>query len=220
MTIRRTIYLIIVVWAVSILTSVVPLFGLTDRDKKADDASLDLGRTETCKVNKNTFYTIFSSLISFYIPVLILLILYSRVYQEAKTQGKKLENEKRRLYEIDYQIASEHVRRKQTQSNGYSNDRATNEPRSPVLTPRDRRAHSNPVDNLITNGTSILLKNVSVPNEDFNPDRTYTSANGGQFKSDYSDLRVRSKRLNSALCGHLNASGEFQQGKSDMNRCN
>ena len=34
MTTRRTIYLIIVVWAVSILTSVVPLFGLTDRGNK------------------------------------------------------------------------------------------------------------------------------------------------------------------------------------------
>jgi hypothetical protein len=81
MTTRRTIYLIIIVWTVSILTSVVPLFGLTDQGQNSHHGS------ETCEVNKNTFYTIFSSLISFYIPVIILLILYSRVYQEAKKQG-------------------------------------------------------------------------------------------------------------------------------------
>ena len=36
-------------------------------------------------------------MISFYIPVIILLILYSRIYQVAQKQGKKLEDEKRRL---------------------------------------------------------------------------------------------------------------------------
>ena len=197
MTTRRTIYLIIVVWAVSILTSVVPLFGLTDRDKKSDDVNLDLGRIKTCKVNKNTPYTILSSLISFYIPVLILLILYSRVYQEAKAQGKKLENEKRRLYEIDYQIASEHIRRKQTQIKEHSNERQTNELRFPAVSPRYRRAHSNPV---IIDVASTLLKNGNAPNEEFNPDRTYISANGGQFRRDYSDLRVSNEALNSARC--------------------
>jgi uncharacterized membrane protein len=138
MTTRRTIYLMIVVWAVSILTSVVPLFGLTDREKTANNLDLEQGRYETCKVNKNTFYTIFSSMISFYIPVIILLILYSRVYQEAKKQGQKLENEKRRLYEIDYQIASEHVRQKQNQTNGHS----IVDQRTPNETPKHKRTYS------------------------------------------------------------------------------
>ena len=111
---RRTLYLILLVWAISILTSVVPLFGLTDRGLNSQDSY-------TCTVNIDTFYTIFSSMISFYIPVIILLILYSRVYQEAKKQEKKLEIERRRLYEIDYQIASEQARqRHQTQTNGHT----------------------------------------------------------------------------------------------------
>ena len=122
MTRRRTVYLIILVWAISILTSVVPLFGLTDRGQKTKGSDMNNERSEICIVNKNTFYTIFSSMVSFYIPVIILLILYSRVYQEAKRQGEKLENEKRRLYQIDYQIASEQVRQEETHpqhSNGH-----------------------------------------------------------------------------------------------------
>ena len=60
MTTRRTIYLIIVVWAVSILTSVVPLFGLTDRKQKSNDLTIVQERFETCQVNKNNIlYNIF-----------------------------------------------------------------------------------------------------------------------------------------------------------------
>ena len=120
MTTRRTVYLIILVWTVSILTSVVPLFGLTDSSKKIRDGQSTGDPFETCKINKNTFYTIFSSMISFYIPVFILLLLYSRVYKEAKKQGEKLENERRRLYKIDYQIAWDHVHQQQNPTNGHA----------------------------------------------------------------------------------------------------
>ena len=120
MTTRRTIYLLIIVWTISILTSVVPLFGLTDREIKSNKFNIEQEHYETCKVNKNTFYTIFSSSISFYIPVIILLILYSRVYQEAKKQGQRLEYEKRRLFEIDYRMTSERIRQKQNQLNELS----------------------------------------------------------------------------------------------------
>jgi hypothetical protein len=185
MTIRRTIYLVIVVWAVSILTSVVPLFGLTDREK-----NIEPGHFETCKVNKNTFYTIFSSLISFYIPVIILLILYSRVYQEAKTQGKKLETEKRRLYKIDYQIASEYVRRKQTESNGHSIEKQISEQRSPSQTPSNKRTSSNIPDNNKNDVTTTLINNGINPDEECSLDRTLNLNDGIQFKKDYSDLKV------------------------------
>jgi len=165
MTTRRTIYLIIIVWTVSILTSVVPLFGLTDRGQ-------DSG---TCKVNKNTFYTIFSSMISFYIPVIILLILYSRVYQEAKKQGEKLENEKRRLYQIDYQIAAEQVRQQQNHSNGHPTG-------NPIPS---NQSHDNKHDVL-----SALLNHENLPDEEFNLDCTLTSTDGVQPKKDYSDHKV------------------------------
>ncbi len=153
MTIRRTIYLIIIVWAVSILTSVVPLFGLTDHVNKDEPP-------HTCQINQNTFYTIFSSLISFYIPVIILLILYSRVYQEAKKQGEKLENEKRRLYEIDYQIASENIRQQQSQSNGHLK--------------KDSFA-INQSDDQKTNVSSPPLNSENIPDEECCLDPTLTS---------------------------------------------
>ncbi len=170
MTIRRTIYLIIIVWALSILTSVVPLFGLTDQGQN----SLHHG-SETCEVNKNTFYTIFSSMISFYIPVIILLILYSRVYQEAKKQGEKLENEKRRLYEIDYQIASKHVREKQNHSNGLST-----KARIPTNQPHDNK---NEV-------SATLLNHENIPDDECSLDRTLTSTDGIRLKNACKDLKV------------------------------
>ena len=187
MTTQRTVYLMIVVWAVSILTSVVPLFGLTDREKEPNDSNSKQGQFETCKVNKNTFYTIFSSMISFYIPVIILLILYSRVYQEAKKQGKKLENEKRRLYQIDYQIASEHIRRKQTtSSNGHALETTDSDQRSP----KHKRSFSMLPDVNKHEIRTTLLPNGNVPDEERSLDRTLDLSDDVQFKKDYSDSKV------------------------------
>ncbi|CAF1246701.1 unnamed protein product [Adineta ricciae] len=181
MNIRRTIYLIIVVWAVSILTSVVPLFGLTDRGKQSMGLTPDQVY-QTCKVNKNTFYTIFSSMISFYIPVIILLILYSRVYQEAKKQGEKLENEKRRLYQIDYQVASDHVRRKRANTNSLTTDNPIVDQRSPSQTPRTTRCYSSIPDVNRNEVATALLKNGTVPDED-------GSLEEMQSKKDYIELK-------------------------------
>lgn len=189
MTTRRTVYLLFVVWAVSILTSVVPLFGLTDREKVPNDLQSQLGRFETCKVNKNTFYTIFSSMISFYIPVIILLILYSRVYQEAKKQGQKLENEKRRLYQIDYQIASEHIRRKQTQTNGHSTEKPSADQRTPSQTPKQKRAYSTTSETNRNDATSSLINSNHNQDEDGSLDRTLHLNDAAQLKKDYADLK-------------------------------
>ncbi|CAF0755379.1 unnamed protein product [Rotaria sp. Silwood1] len=183
MTTRRTIYLVIIVWAVSILTSVVPLFGLTDREKRSNDLNITQEHYETCKVNKNTFYTIFSSMISFYIPVIILLILYSRVYQEAKKQGEKLENDKRRLYQIDYQIASENVRQKQTHTNGNSSDKQKND----QYLPNNKRTYSSIPDINRTEVTTALLNNGIVPGKQSDFDHTLNLTDETQFKREYSD---------------------------------
>ncbi|CAF0811216.1 unnamed protein product [Adineta ricciae] len=174
MTTRRTIYLILIVWAVSILTSVVPLFGLTDRGEIWKNSKSSRERAETCKVNKNTFYTIFSSAISFYIPVIILLILYSRVYQEAKTQSKKLEQEKRRIYEIDYQLAAEQARQRQSHTNGY-----VTKTRTPSYQSNDNK-----------HGASSKLSNQDAPpDENVSPDHTLTGNDGVNLKKDYEKFK-------------------------------
>lgn len=186
MTTKRTIYLVLIVWAVSILTSVVPLFGLTDREKPSKDLNATQGYYETCKVNKNTFYTIFSSMISFYIPVIILLILYSRVYQEAKKQGEKLENEKRRLFQIDYQIASEHVRRKQIQLNGLSSENPSSEQASPKI----KRTSSNISDLNSNEVITTILNNGSISDRQDHLVLNLNLNGESQFKKDYIDPKV------------------------------
>lgn len=173
MTIRRTIYLILIVWAISILTSVVPLFGMTDRGKKSSET----GDAQTCTVNKNTFYTIFSSLISFYIPVIILLILYSRVYQEAKKQGEKLEKEKRRLYQIDYQAVCAQVQQQQQQhhANGHT---------------KKNSCQYGPSDNAKIDVLPIPLSINHIPDEECCLDRAVTSTDVDQSRPDYPDRKV------------------------------
>ena len=175
MTTRRTIYLILIVWAVSILTSVVPLFGLTDRGEIWKNSKSLRERSETCKVNKNTFYTIISSAISFYIPVIILLILYSRVYQEAKKQSKKLEQEKRRIYEIDYQLAAEQARQRQSHTNGHAT-----KTRTPSYQSNDNKYA---VSSKPSNQDPIL-------DEDVSPDNTLMSNDGADLKKDYANFKV------------------------------
>lgn len=194
MTTRRTIYLIIIVWAVSILTSVVPLFGLTDREKRPIDSLSDQDYFETCKVNKDKFYTIFSSMVSFYIPVVILLILYSRVYQEAKIQGKKLENEKRRLYELDYQIASEHIRRKQGNTVRRPSEQALDERRPMLSTGREKRSNSNATDNCKISASTSKNSNGKFSSDELTPDLTIHSNDGAQLRREYLGTRVRRRR--------------------------
>ncbi|CAF1044445.1 unnamed protein product [Rotaria sordida] len=184
MTTRRTIYLVNIVWAVSILTSVVPLFGLTDREKQLNNLNLGQQHFETCKVNKNTFYTIFSSMISFYIPVIILLILYSRVYQEAKKQGEKLENERRRLYQIDYQIASEHIRQKQSHTNGNSTGKQNNDQNLPQ---KNKRFFSSIPDINKAEATTALLNNGTIPDKQSNIDHILNLPDDIQSKRECTD---------------------------------
>ncbi|UJR10235.1 hypothetical protein I4U23_014448 [Adineta vaga] len=174
MTTHRTVYLIIIVWTVSILTSVVPLFGLTDRGKGSKDSKSIRERSETCKVNKNTFYTIFSSSISFYIPVIILLILYSRVYREANKQSKRLEQEKRRIYEIDYQITAENARLRQSQNNG-----------CPIKT---RTPSNQSSENKYAPSLKLLNREATL-DEDGSLNPTLTVTDGAQLKKEFAKFK-------------------------------
>jgi hypothetical protein len=180
MTKRRTIYLIITVWAVSILTSVVPLFGLTDRGQIVKGTAKAAELLQTCNINKNTFYTIFSSMVSFYIPVIILLILYSRVYQEAKKQGEKLENEKRRLYKIQYQIVSDSVREQQNPSNGH---RITS------------RMNSNHSDEHHNEECNALANHEHNADEEPTPNGTATANDDNALKTKHSDTKVETNEV-------------------------
>ena len=78
---KRRVYIIIAfVWFVSLGVSLVPFFGL----KKPQS------NNRTCEVNDNIGYTVFSSSLSFYIPLFIILLVYFRIFKEANKQSNFL----------------------------------------------------------------------------------------------------------------------------------
>lgn len=78
---KRRIYLIILfVWTLSLVVSLAPQIGW-----KSPQASNKL-----CEVNEDLAYALFSASLSFYIPLLIILIVYYRIFKEARAQSKFL----------------------------------------------------------------------------------------------------------------------------------
>ncbi|XP_068439127.1 beta-1 adrenergic receptor [Clinocottus analis] len=77
-----------VVWAISALVSFLPIMMHWSRDS-ADTACYD--DPECCDFVTNRGYAISSSVISFYIPLLVMIFVYARVYREAKKQLEKID---------------------------------------------------------------------------------------------------------------------------------
>ncbi|XP_063784483.1 alpha-1B adrenergic receptor [Pseudophryne corroboree] len=79
---KRVLLALLCVWILSTVISVGPLLGWkqqTVTDKYA------------CDITTEPFYTIFSSLSSFYVPLIVILVMYCRVYVVAKRITKNLE---------------------------------------------------------------------------------------------------------------------------------
>ncbi|CAF1041612.1 unnamed protein product [Rotaria sp. Silwood1] len=74
---RRTIYAIIIAWLVAALVSIAPFLGWHSKVKSID---------HTCEVNDDLSYVLFSCSFSFYIPLIIILCVYGRIYGEANRQ--------------------------------------------------------------------------------------------------------------------------------------
>ncbi|CAF2641366.1 unnamed protein product [Rotaria sp. Silwood2] len=74
---RRTIYAILIAWIVAALVSIVPFFGWHNKVKSIDNS---------CEVNDDLSYVLFSCSFSFYIPLIIILCVYGRIYGEANRQ--------------------------------------------------------------------------------------------------------------------------------------
>ncbi|CAF0768258.1 unnamed protein product [Adineta ricciae] len=92
----RTLFAILIAWLVSILVSIVPFLGWHNEVKLIDQA---------CLVNDNLSYVLFSCSFSFYIPLIIILCVYGRIYNEAIRQHAFLTGgeKKVRLKETDGQ---------------------------------------------------------------------------------------------------------------------
>ncbi|KAK7136324.1 hypothetical protein R3I94_014842 [Phoxinus phoxinus] len=81
MTERRALLALIGLWALSITISIGPLFGW--KEPAPEDESI-------CKITEEPGYAIFSALGSFYLPLVVILSMYCRVYVVAKRETRGL----------------------------------------------------------------------------------------------------------------------------------
>lgn len=96
---KRAIFIIIgCIWLISVLLSYGPvLLGVYSQSKTSDQSS---DSTE-CNMRPNRIYSIISSSTSFYIPLIIILFLYGRIFITARKHShelQKLENIIKRLH--------------------------------------------------------------------------------------------------------------------------
>jgi hypothetical protein len=80
MTKRRVYIMIGFVWTLSLIVSLAPEIGWKSPQKSKS----------VCEVNEDLAYAFFSASISFYIPLVIILIVYYRIFKEARRQMKFL----------------------------------------------------------------------------------------------------------------------------------
>ncbi|EFX64650.1 hypothetical protein DAPPUDRAFT_66063 [Daphnia pulex] len=86
-TAKRSTVLCLIVWISSLSISIGPLLGWKERMLLLDSAEL-----QACNVNKEKAYVLFSTIGSFYLPTLIILAIYWRIYRTAVKQTKFLES--------------------------------------------------------------------------------------------------------------------------------
>ncbi|XP_029925633.1 beta-2 adrenergic receptor-like [Myripristis murdjan] len=87
------------VWAVAFLISFLPIhmeWWVSD-EKEAIRCSED---PYCCDFNTNVAYAVFSSMVSFYFPLVVMVFLYTRVFQEARKQLEKIRGRERHFYHL------------------------------------------------------------------------------------------------------------------------
>ncbi|MBN3301979.1 DRD5 protein, partial [Amia calva] len=92
MTQRVAFVMISVTWTLSVLISFIPVqLNWHKATDESDSANATLGeKTENCDSSLNRTYAISSSLISFYIPVAIMIVTYTRIYRIAQIQIRRI----------------------------------------------------------------------------------------------------------------------------------
>uniref|UniRef100_A0A3B1JL32 G-protein coupled receptors family 1 profile domain-containing protein n=1 Tax=Astyanax mexicanus TaxID=7994 RepID=A0A3B1JL32_ASTMX len=105
MTHRVAFAMIGVAWTLSVLISFIPVqlnWHEQGGEERASSAHTD------CKANLNRTYAISSSLISFYIPVLIMIATYTRIFRIAQTQIRRISSLERAAGQSHSQTAHGH----------------------------------------------------------------------------------------------------------------
>ena len=74
--------MIAMVWAAALVISIPPLFGWKTSENDPDI-------TGECIISQDKFYTVFSTVGAFYLPMAIMIIIYLRIYQVARARIRK-----------------------------------------------------------------------------------------------------------------------------------
>lgn len=97
----RAFAVVLGVWAVASLISFLPIHLKlwVSHDKEALRCLAD---EYCCDFNTNAAYAVSSSIVSFYLPLVVMIFLYSRVFQEAQKQLEKIRGRERHFYNLHY----------------------------------------------------------------------------------------------------------------------
>ncbi|XP_070961774.1 D(5)-like dopamine receptor [Oncorhynchus clarkii lewisi] len=90
MTQRFAFVMIGVAWTLSILISFIPVQLNWHKAEEENATGNEMNEIEDCNASLNSTYAISSSLISFYIPVVIMVGTYTRIYRIAQTQIRRI----------------------------------------------------------------------------------------------------------------------------------
>ncbi|KAI9543423.1 Alpha-2 adrenergic receptor [Dissostichus eleginoides] len=85
---KRIKCIIIIVWLISAFISSPPLISI--------DSNKDLSSLPQCELNDDTWYILSSSIASFFAPCIIMVLVYIRIYQVAKTRTRTMSGKIRR----------------------------------------------------------------------------------------------------------------------------
>lgn len=89
------------VWAVASLISFLPIH-LKLWVSGDEEALRCLADEYCCDFNTSVAYAVSSSIVSFYLPLVVMIFLYTRVFQEAQKQLEKIRGRERHFYNLHY----------------------------------------------------------------------------------------------------------------------
>uniref|UniRef100_W5NN75 Dopamine receptor D7 n=1 Tax=Lepisosteus oculatus TaxID=7918 RepID=W5NN75_LEPOC len=95
MTRRAALVMIGVAWTLSVLISFIPVQLRWHKANGTSPPPSSAKLSETCDSSLNRTYAITSSLISFYIPVIIMVVTYTRIYRIAQRQIRRISIQER-----------------------------------------------------------------------------------------------------------------------------
>ncbi|KAK7922575.1 hypothetical protein WMY93_009477 [Mugilogobius chulae] len=96
---------VVLVWVIAALISYLPIH-MKWWIANGKEAQKCMENSNCCEFHTNMPYAITSSIISFYIPLVIMVFVYSRVFQEAKRQLKKIDQSVGRFHNSESNLKS------------------------------------------------------------------------------------------------------------------